>query len=219
MSLFFVSVLSACTILLPFSVSIIRWDRVRHTYLPLMLLFCVGILNEIISYFFIRYRSTNNINGNLYVLIDFLLVLWLFKKLSVTLSKRFMKAILILGSIVWVLDNFIINTPATNNSLFRMVASLFIVIITTDKLNQLFFLNRPYLNRNTDLLLCIGILSYYAYKAFVEAFNVFPMPIDRSYFYSGLWVILGIINIVMNLLFTAAILCIPPKQAFIIRLS
>jgi len=184
-----------------------------------MILFCVGISNEIISYLLIRYRSTNNINGNIYVLIDFILIFWLFKKLSVTLSKWFMESILLLGLVVWVLDNLIINTPATNNSLFRMVASLFIVLITTDKLNQLFFSNKPYLNWKTDILLCIGILNYYAYKAFVEAFNVFPMPIDRSYFYSGLWVILGIINIVMNLLFTAAILCIPQKQAFTIRLS
>ena len=69
------------------------------------------------------------------------------------------------------------------------------------------------------MLISIGILSYYSYKAFIESFHVFPMSIDNTTFYTSLWIILGAINIVMNLFFTIAILCIPPKQAFTIRLS
>lgn len=191
----------------------------RDTYLPLMILLGIGITNEIISYLFIKYRSTNNINGNIYMLIDFVLLIWLFIRLSVSLSKRFIAALLIIGSIVWVLDNILIHSLANNNSIFRMTASLFIVIICIDKLNQLLFFRDPYGNRNTDILLSIGILSYYSYKTFIESFNVFPMPITRSSFYIDLWVILDLINIIMNLLFTAAIICIPQKQAYTIRLS
>jgi len=177
------------------------------------------VLNESISLIYVYSHIPNTVNGNIYVLVDFLIVIWLFSNLALTYSRKFLASVIILGIIIWIVDNIFIHSISTNNSLFRMISSLFIVIISMDKLNQLLFFQNPYPNRNTDILLSIGILSYSSYKAFVEAFNVFPMPIDRLTFYFGLWVTLGIINIVMNLLFTAAILCIPPKQVFTIRLS
>ena len=218
MHLFYISAISACSILLPCGATLFRWSRMKEKYLPLTLLLALGILNETTSFISLHYCANNTVNGNIYVLADFLLVVWLFARLDTFISKIFLSLIMVSGLILWIADNLLLHSLSANNSMFRMVASLIIVYISIDKVNQLLFFSSPIRLKNTDLLLSIGFLTYHAYKTFVEAFHVFPMPKDRA-FYEKLWVILGIINMVTNLLFTLAILCIRQKQEFTLRLS
>ena len=214
---FFVT--SACSILVPFSVSLIKWNRLKNNYLPLITLLALGLFNESVSLINVYRHIPNTINGNIFVLLDFLIVIWLFSRLQLSYSNRFLILLIMLGILVWVVDNFLLNALSGNNSLFRMVASLFIVIVSIDKLNQLLFFQNRNGNMIADMLISIGVLCYYSYKSFVESFHLFPMAIDKISFYTNLWVILGIINIGMNLLLTAAIICIPQKPAYSIRLS
>ncbi len=218
MSLYFVTFLSACSIVPPLIAVMVRLNRMKGKYLPFAILFGVAFLNESFSLITEHFGNSNSINGNIYVLIEFWVIGSIFKRIAETHSNKFLLATLTFGTIIWLTDNFIVNSLTTNNSLFRMVASFLIVYLSVDKINQVIFSGGFVRISNSDLLLSSGFLTYFTYKAFVEAFHLFPAHMDKS-FYIILWLVLGIINIIVNLLFTIAILCIRPKNPYSIRLS
>jgi hypothetical protein len=218
MPLFYVSVISALSILPPFILAILFFRRLNGKYLPLLVLLSFGLINEVISYVSIILHATNSINGNIYILADFLLVVWLFAKLNRHQSKKIISGLIIGGVAVWMIDNLLIHSLEANNSMFRMVASLIILYMSIDKVNHILFFKTRFSLKNTDLLICMGFIIYHTYKTFVEAFHIYPMKLG-AIFYERLWVILAIINIITNLLFTLAILCIRQKQEYILPLS
>ncbi len=217
MSLYSVTLISAISIVVPFIVSLFCLRRMRPKYSPLVVLLIAGVINESFSISSCFLHLHNSINGNIYSLFDFLTTVWLFQKLDSGLSKKFLLSVLIFGILIWITDNLIVNSLYSNNSLFRMVASFLIVFLSIDKINQNYFAGGLIAISQTDLMLSAGFLSYYAYKSFVEAFHFFPIHPDKS-FYIILWIILGIVNLIVNLVFTAAILCIRPTNQYSIRL-
>lgn len=217
MDLFSFSVLSAFSITVPMLFIFVRWRRLKDKYLPFIILVLVGLSNELLSLNNAYTSHSNAINSNIFVLLEFLLISILFSKLHSGLSKTFILTILLLGICIWITDNFIICSLSTNNSLFRMIASLLIVYLSIDKINQLIFFSRLSSLMNIDLWLALGFLLFHTYKTFVESFHIFPMPLGRN-FYETLWFIMNIINVFSNLLFTFAILCLPKKRVYLSRL-
>lgn len=217
MSLYYVSLLSAFSIVVPFTAAMSRIKVLGMKYRPLVILLTIGLFNEVFSSILVEYYKNNALNGNLYVLIEYLLIIWLFKRLS-GMSGTLHAIILSLGIGVWLTDNFILHSLTHNNSLFRMLSSLCIVYVSMDKAIQLLFFNGPVLFKNTDLLICLGFFAFFSIKTYVEIFNVFTLPVKWA-FYEGLWTILAIINFITNILLTLAILCFRQKQEFIIRSS
>ena len=58
--------------------------------------------------------------------------------------------------------------------------------------------------------------AFYAFKAFYESFNLFQIGINSKFHYN-LWLVLSVINLVANLNYALAILCIQKKLPFTIR--
>jgi hypothetical protein len=213
MSLFKITLISAGSILLPIFAIIFRLGRLKTRYLPMALLIAVGAINEVTSILIINNNRTTSVNGNFYVLFELITIIWLFKNLRLNISLKFLNGMAITGFVVWILDNLVLHSLHSNNSLFRLVSSLFITYLAMDKVNQtmIFLINNE--NRKTDLLICFGLLLYFPYKAFVETFHVFTIKMGYD-FTHGLWFLIAVVNMIMNLIFTLAILCIKPKQQF-----
>lgn len=218
MTIFYISIFSAFSILAPVLLIFIRWQRLKEKYLPLIIMLLLGLANELLSLFNVYTHYSNAINSNLFVLIEFILTCKLFLQLHSGISRKFFHVAIALGILVWLLDNLVINNLSTNNSFFRMMASLLIVYLSIDKINQLIFFKRLGKLDKMDLLLAIGFMVFHSYKTFVESFHIFPMPLGR-FFYEILWLIMNIINILSNVLFTIAILCLPKKRVFLSHLS
>lgn len=217
MSFYYVSLLSALSIVVPFIAAMSRIKVLGRKYKPMVILLTIGLFNELFSSIVVQYFNNNALNGNLYVLIEYLLIIWQFNRLS-GMSKFFRTIILSLGVGIWLTDNFLLHSISQNNSLFRMLASLCIVYLSMDKASQLLFFKGPVLFKNTDLLICLGFFAFFTIKTYVEIFNVFTLPVKQE-FYEGLWTILSVFNFITNILFTFAILCFRQKQEFIIRSS
>jgi hypothetical protein len=217
MSLYYVSLLSALSIVAPFIAAMSRIKVLGRKYRPMVILLTIGLFNEVFSSIEVKYYHNNAINGNLYVLIEYLLIIWQFNRFRV-MSSIFRTTIILLGIGVWLTDNFILHSISQNNSLFRMLASLCIVYLSMDKSSQLLFFNGPVLFKNTDLLICLGFFAFFTIKTYVEIFNTFTIPVEQK-FYEGLWTVLAVFNFITNILFTFAIICFRQKQAYIIRSS
>lgn len=183
----------------------------------MVLLLTIGLFNEIVSSIVVTYYRSNALNGNLYVLIEYFLIIWQFNRLS-NISRRFLNIIVSLGFAIWLTDNFLLHSLTQNNSLFRMLSSLCIVYLSMDTAMHLLFFKDAAQSKNTDLLISLGFFAFFTIKTYVEIFNVFSMPVGKE-FYEGLWTVLAIVNFITNLSFTFAILCFRHKQEYILHSS
>ena len=200
----------------PALAAVFRFKIMIPKYRPLLILLLLGLINESLSAIYIFSVKSNTINSNIYVLVEYLLILWQFNRLGTSYSKTFFTVLVTLGAATWFVDNLLLSSLQNNNSLFRMCSSLVLVYVSIEKANQLLFFNGIVLIRNPDLLISLGFFAYFSFKTFIEVFNVFPMRINPD-FYANLWVILSVINIFTNLLFTLAIICIRRKEEFILH--
>jgi hypothetical protein len=217
MSLDYVSLLSAFSIVVPFIAAMIRIKVLGRKYRPVVILLTIGLFNEVFSSIVVKYYHNNALNGNLYVLIEYLLIIWQFNRFRV-ISRVFRTIIISVGIGIWLTDNFILHSITQNNSLFRMLASLCIVYLSMDKASQLLFFNGPVLFKNTDLLICLGFFAFFTIKTYVEIFNTFTIPVKLE-FYEDLWTILAVFNFITNILLTLSIVCFRQKQEYIIHSS
>lgn len=193
---------------------IIRFKYIIRDFYPFLFVIFLGAVNELISTVRIYNVGTNAINGNVYVLVEYLLIIYQFFKWDL-FRRRFLFFLAAAGIFIWATDNFILNSIVQNNSLFRTFYSLVIVMLSTNELSKLLVYERGPLIKNATFLICITFLFYYGCKAFVEAFNAFHLGFSHNLLWN-LWIILYFVNAIANLLYAIAILWIPRKREFIL---
>lgn len=193
---------------------IIRFKYIVRDFYPFLFVIFLGAVNELISTVRIYNVGTNAINGNVYVLVEYLLIIYQFFKWDL-FRRRFLFFLAAVGIFIWATDNFILNSIVQNNSLFRTFYSLVIVMLSTNELSKLLVYERGPLIKNATFLICITFIFYYGCKAFVEAFNAFHIGFSHNLLLN-LWIILYFVNAIANLLYAIAILWIPRKREFIL---
>lgn len=213
MNYFWVFIVSAFSIALPVIFSFARLKRFGKRYRPLLFLFVTGLLNEIISYLMIKQYRNNLPNSNIYTIVEYILLSWLFFSISKQNLSR-VRLALSLAMIIWIADNFWWNKLAESNTIFRMYSSLMFISLSMDKINQLLMGNfwDPY--KNTDLLLCLSLLAYHTYRLWINIFHLFVKSMEPIFFIR-LWLILCCINLLANITYSIAILCIPKQKNYI----
>jgi hypothetical protein len=192
-----------------------RIKAISSNYYPFILLIWLGLLNESISLALISNGYSNTTNSNMYVLLDFLLILWQFYKWNGSGPLRYY-IVALAGLAVWVIDNFFMNSIYQNNSLFRVFYSFMVLFFSIDKINSIIIFENLRIRKNATFLICAGFIFYYTLKACVESFNMFHLGLT-GILLRKLWFILYIVNFITNLLFALAILWIPTRQRFILR--
>jgi hypothetical protein len=200
-----------------FGVALFYYSKMKSRYLPLLILLGIGVCNDLFSIGLVYAGKSNSINANIYVLFDLLIIVWFFKKLSKTKRNYFLAIVAAIGICLWILDNLILHFVNCNNSLYRMGASAFIVLMTLERLGDITIFNGPDRILKTDVLILIGLLVCYCCKTFTECFHVFHLKVDKS-FYVFLWMLMAIIRIITYILFSLAILWAPKKTEYISHL-
>ena len=170
----------------------------------------VGLLNESVGYLMIRIYRNNLLNSNIYTLVEFVLFLWFFYRIK---QQKFIWLLVAgsLGLAAWMLDNLWLHSIMESNSIFRIFSSLIIVWLSIDKITQLILngIMDPF--KKSDLLFCFGFFAYFTYRSFIHIFKLFTLSHPPS-FYADFWLILAILNILINITYTIGILWIPKQQ-------
>src|SRR5690606_30485659 len=104
----------------------------RWNYLPFILLIWIGLFNEVISTIFIFSTHSNTINSNIYVLIEYSLLLFQFYKWK-GIERNKCCYLILLGIVVWIIDNVILNSVRTNNSIFRIFYSFAVILLSINQ--------------------------------------------------------------------------------------
>lgn len=217
MSDFGLLLVSACSILIPFLAAIVRYRRLSYRFTPLWFLLLAGTLNELISYASARWLRNNQVNANYYILVEFLLLAWQFRRMDAQSNRTIIMAT-ITGLLLWVTDNIWLHNISQANVLFRISSSLMITYFSIDTATRLLLGGSADAYQKTDLTLCLSIFVYHTYRSFILLFSYFSIH-PYSVFSRKLWLTLAFINILIHLIYTLAILWIPKQPSISNRYS
>src|SRR5665213_2501906 len=107
------------SIILAAILSVIRYKKIKRSFYPFVYLIWLGLINESVS-LLLDYTSGNNaLNSNVYVLLEYFIILYQFHKWNEDSSRKKYFLLACIGLVIWIADNFIMNTIIQNNSLFR----------------------------------------------------------------------------------------------------
>ncbi len=175
-----------------------------------------GLANESTSYYLIMNRGNNMISSNIYTLIEFGLFLWFFYGLSNRKAHTYW-LLGFSGITLWIADNIFMHDVDGDNTVFRVLSFAIILLLSMNKISRVILNEQKQPYKKTDLLLCISFFMYYTYQGFVTIFNMFPIGVSTE-FYTRLWLILAITNLITNIVYTVAILWIPKQQPYTLHL-
>jgi hypothetical protein len=215
MDLFAISTIGGFSIGIAASTGLVRYHHIVESYRPFIFICCLAFVNEITSYITAHVFHNNAVNLNIYILAEAILYLWLFSNWRGFRSRFAYGYTLIFLTGVWIVDNFILNSFLTINSLFRVVYSFTLIFLSINQLNKLLLIRREQLIRDPRFLICSGIMIYYSYKATIETFYLLQINFS-NHFYNQVHFVLEIVNVFVNLVFALAITWIPRKQKFIL---
>ena len=206
------SFIFSLTILLPFTAGIIRLRFIPRSYYPIISLLIIGVLNELISYFFF-YHTSNALPSNLYCLAEAILYCIQFRKWGHTLKLRwFYYGVLGLLLLVWIIENVVLGGIFVYSPVYLIFYSLVLILLAVNELNWLIVNERRNILTNAVFLFCAGIILFFSYKSLMEIFYFYaPDNVAKQHVFG----VEAYINICINILYTAAILCIPRKVNFI----
>lgn len=212
MNLYKVAAITGFSIAIAAIIGLVRFRHAAVAYRPFFYIVWLGLLNHTVSLLSVYYFRSNAINGNIYVLIESLLYIWLFRNWGTfTKSKQLP---LLLGAAlvgVWLIDNLILHLPTTANAGFRIVNAFVMVFLSIEQLTRLITAFRQDLRHNGLFLICCGVLVYYSYKAVIEVFFLVKTNGSLDLMYN-IYAIMVYINCFVNLLFAWAIQWIPKKN-------
>jgi hypothetical protein len=197
-------------ILVPAIIGVVRFRSILKQFYPFLLILWMGAFNETVSLLLIYGNKSNAVNGNIFVLAEYFLILYQFYKWHENKYKIYL-VLAFLGSVLWIFDVLILNSITQNNSLFRSCGSLVIVFLSIDQLTKIIIFERGALFRNAMFIICLSFFFYYTCKAFVESFNAFHIGLSHAILWN-LWIILYFVNFIANVFYTIAMICIPVKQ-------
>ena len=210
---YFVLDLFSYSICLAGIIGLVRYKKIIKPYKPFFIFVWGGCVAEMISTLFVVFNKNNIAPINIYMLIESLLILYIFHSWSGAATKKNFWWLSALMLVLWVTDNLIIHSINNVNSFFRIGYSFVTVFLSVDQVNNMVVRERKSILRNARFIICLTFIVYYTYKATFEVFFVVKLPLS-DYFYKNLFLIMVYVNLFANLLYAFASLWIPTRQKF-----
>jgi hypothetical protein len=202
------------SLIVPAILALMKYSSMNVEYHPFFYFIWAGLLNECISMFANYYFRSNAINSNIYVLIEAILILWLFRRWKLFKNYNIFYVLIFIYLAAWVAENLFISRITFFNSYFRILYSFGTVLMAIQLVNQLIVRQQKSMTTNATFIISIGFIIYYTYKILVEVFWVYGLN-KNSEFRENVYNILHFINLFCNLIYALAIVWIPRKKEFI----
>jgi hypothetical protein len=181
-----------------------------YHYTPLFWLLLAGLINETLSFCAAFWFRNNHYNSNLYTLVEYFLLLWLFYRIRQQAIQWSVSAA-VAGLVVWIADNIWLHSMENSNTVFRIFSSMLILWLSINQLTSFVLSGFDNNYKTTGILICASFCIYYAYRSFVLLFK-FIFSQAGNIFESRLWLVVNLINLVTNIMLAIAILCLPKRQ-------
>ena len=180
------------------------------------MLLLLGLLNELASIVVILARQFNAFNYNLYVLAEGLLILWQFYRWQAFRSRRFYHLLQAGLTGLWCWESFIYGSLFQFHSWYLIGYCSLTVLLGIGLLNRIVYMEPFGLYKNARYLICMGWMIFCLYSIIVEVFWLHGLS-RTAEFRIYVLSILPLVDLVSNLLFTLAVLCIPYSYRYIMQ--
>ena len=212
--LFYLNLASSLSIIFACVIGLSRFKKILKSYRPFVYYATLAFLNEFLSATLVLNGFRHGLNSNIYILVEFILILWQFGEWGVHQHKKLLYQVCgVVLSIVWIWDNLILNSPETNNQVFRMSYSFLLIFLSIDQINHVIVTEKRNILLNARFIICAGFLIFYTFKVLYGVF-VLVSPKMSLNFQIYMLVIMFTVNFIVNLIFAYAALWIPTKQRF-----
>lgn len=192
-----------------------RFKKIHQVFRPFIYCIWLGVFNEIISYgFLIPVFHNTAPNGNIYVLLEALLLLWQFKNWGLFKTYPLIfRSLVVFTVLIWITEVFIISNLFTVSSYFRIVYSFIIVLLSINLLNRHIIQEKTMLLKDSIGLICLAFIIFYTYKVMLEEFFLYGLYSSKPFAIKTFF-IFSFINLFCNLIYALAVLWMPTKQRF-----
>jgi hypothetical protein len=212
---FYLNIVSGFSILLPAVIGVLRFRKILQAYRPFVFYACVGLINELSGTYLNEIGKSNELYFNLYVLIEFYLILWLFRNWRYEENKLLFQASAVILSAIWLFDCLIIHSIEQHVVIFELCYSFLVIFLSIDQMNHVIVTEKQNVFLNSRFVICSGFLVFYTYKALTEIFLLVIVNVSMR-FLAYVYTILIVINFITNLIHAYAAVWIPKKQKFIL---
>ncbi len=204
--------ISAFSVLLPLAITYWKRHMIWRKFSLLVIILILGGFNDVVSFISIKLRHTNTLNSNIYQLVEFVMIVWLFRRWPSVRRNYFHQIVMTLGIVIWTLDFFVFHSLVENSALFRVLGPILLIYVIVDQINYT-LLNRDNSIIVSRMLIKGGFVLYFLYSTFVETIELFPSQIQYPYF-PQLWYIQGCVSILLNVLISIAFICHREKPTY-----
>jgi hypothetical protein len=195
--------------------ALFRFKKVSSNYKPFIYCIWCGCINELISIILIKSHLQSNINNNIYVLLEAILLLFLFRNLQSFNKAKWLFYLLMFSLVaIWLIENIFIGNITTVKLYFRVIYSFAVVLLSIEMINRIMLSGRK-LFHNADFIICVGFIIYYTFKVLVHSFWLYGLGLSSD-FLLHIYFTLVIINLVTNILYGFAVLWMPKKRGFVL---
>lgn len=210
---FTVAALLSLCIIIPAGIGLVRFSKIGPVYHPFIYCIWIGFFNELLSVIIVKTGYSNALNGNIYMLAESLLFTWQFKNWKLFgKNKVSFPFIVIIICIAWLFESVIISGITVFNSYFLITYSFILSLMSIHLLSRLILAERGNLLKNPVFLICIAFIIYYTFSVLAEAFWIYGF--QSKSFTSKVRSISLLTNLIAILLYSIAIIWMPPKQRF-----
>jgi hypothetical protein len=200
---FLIAYSSFGSIFIPLAIAFFNWKKTWNELRPLCLVLILSLLSDSISFVFIQYSLNTYWIVNIYLITQFLLVAWIFKR---ELSKYHLIDLVIIVFIIFGLINLsLFQGPWVFNSVSNAVASLilisFCLLYFYQLLNELPIVHVQHLPM---FWIAFGVLTYYSGNFFLFLVNNYLLYGEHDT-HQLVWILHNLLNLTKNLLFAIAL--------------
>jgi hypothetical protein len=195
-------------------IGVVRWKKVKPSYHPFIILMWLASINVTLSHILVANGYTTVANNNMYMLLESLVILWLFMRQGIFRNSIRVPAILsILFFCFWLAEAFVWKSKYGYTMWFQIFYAFLIVLVSITTVNHLLISGQRSLLTDPFFLICMAFILYFSFTIFVYAFLLYGFNESVS-FSQNIFFIRVIVDFISNLIFAYAALRIPKKDAF-----
>lgn len=205
------TVFFSLSVFIPGAIGLVKIWNADKVFYPFILCIWLACANEVVSLTMAFYHITTAVNNNIYVLAETLLIGWQFKNWG--MFQNLKHAFLLFAGVIvtlWVIEFYPPERLQYIGPNFRIISS-FLIVLGSISLNcKLIYTYEGKLEKSPVFIIGTGLILYFTFKVFIEVFLIYGLTASTA-FYGDLFFILSCVNVVTNLLYAIALLCIPKK--------
>lgn len=198
---FIFSTISSAFILLPATVAVIAFKKQVAPLKTLSFLLFAGIVVEIFARILIHYKQPNLPLLHVYVVVEFILIGWMYQLYLHKLYSRYVIPVIIVAfSLFSIINSVFIQSIFTFNSHARAIENLLIIILALSYFYKMLKeLKVRYLEKHPMFWINSGILIYFSGSLFLFIFSNYGI-IDKS-IARLTWIFHAFLNIFINIFY------------------